>query len=61
MKGGQAMVDMVATTPRWRVAVPIIAASGSGSCSGTSRACLRVASEVPRWASETISVSSSMM
>jgi hypothetical protein len=54
-------VDIVATTPSFDVAAPIIAASGIGSCFGTRSAYFRVASAVPPYASDTINVSSSMM
>jgi hypothetical protein len=48
MKGGQAIVDIVATTPSCEVAAAIIAASGTGSCFGTCNPYFSVASAVPR-------------
>ncbi len=55
------MVDMVATTPIRLVALPIMAASGNGSCLGACSAHFSVPSAVRFHASDTISVSSSMM
>ena len=48
MKGGHAIVDIVATTPSREVAAAIIAASGIGSCFGTCNPYLSVASALPR-------------
>jgi len=48
MKGGHAIVDIVATTPSREVAAAIIAASGTGSCFGTCSPYFSVASAVPR-------------
>jgi len=61
MKGGQAIVDIVATMPSFEVAAAIIAASGTGSCFGTCSAWLKDISAVPPQASDTISVSSRIM
>jgi len=58
MKGGHAIVDIVATTPSRAVAAAIIAASGIGSCFGTCSAWVKDISAVPAQASDTISVSS---
>jgi hypothetical protein len=51
MKGGHAIVDIVATTPSREVAAEIIAASGIGSCFGTCSAWVKDISAVPAQAS----------
>ena len=48
MKGGQASVDIVGTTPICEVAAATIAASGTGSCFGTWCAYFSVVSVEPR-------------
>jgi hypothetical protein len=51
----------VATTPIFDVAAAMIAAKGAGSCLGAMVAYFRYTSELPPYASDTMSVSSIMM